>query len=78
VIFLLALTNIASVLPAKGRFNGVVEDPSAPTLRIAFTIAVMIFMFTGLTVHYWNYLWIFWGVCIGIRASLREFSIYQA
>ncbi|MDD1518771.1 MULTISPECIES: hypothetical protein [Bradyrhizobium] len=78
MIFLLALTNIASVLPVKRRFNGVMEDPSAPTLRIAFTIAVVMLMFTGLTVHYWNYLWIFWGVCIGIRASLREFSMYQA
>jgi hypothetical protein len=78
MIILLALTNIASILPVKGRFNGVVEDPSAPELRIAFTIAVVMLMFTGLTVHYWNYLWIFWGVCIGIRASLREFSMYRA
>lgn len=76
MIILLVLTNIASVLPVKSRFQGVMEDPSAPDLRIAFTIAVVMLMFTGLTVHYWNYLWIFWGVCIGIRASLRESSLY--
>lgn len=78
MIILLVLTNIASILPVRGRFNGVMEDPSAPELRIAFTVAVVMLMFTGLTVHYWNYLWIFWGVCIGIRASLREFSMYRA
>lgn len=78
MIILLVLTNIASILPVRGRFNGIMEDPSAPELRIAFTVAVVMLMFTGLTVHYWNYLWIFWGVCIGIRASLREFSMYRA
>lgn len=77
MVFLLVLTNVASVLPARCRFKRVMEDPSAPDLRIAFTVAVVILMFTGLTVHYWNYLWIFWGVCIGIRASLRESSMYQ-
>ncbi|MBB4395695.1 hypothetical protein [Bradyrhizobium sp. ERR14] len=76
MIFLLILTNIASILPVKKRFKGVMEDPSASGLRIAFTVAVVMLMFTGLTVHYWNYLWIFWGVCIGIRASLRESAMY--
>ena len=28
----------------------------------------------GLTVHFWNYMWIFWGICLGVRASLREWS----
>ncbi|MDF0494647.1 hypothetical protein [Bradyrhizobium yuanmingense] len=74
MVFLLLLTNITSILPSG--FKGVMEDPSAPGLRIAFTVAVVMLMFTGLTVHYWNYLWIFWGVCIGIRASLRESSMY--
>jgi hypothetical protein len=77
MVFLLVLANIGSLLPAKNRLKGEMEDPNAPNLRIAFTIAIVTLMFTGLTVHYWNYLWIFWGVCIGIRASLREFSMYQ-
>jgi hypothetical protein len=32
-------------------------------------------MFAGLTVDFWNYTWMFWGLCIGIRASLRELSM---
>ena len=44
-------------------------------MRTAFSLILVLFMFVGLTVHYWNYMWIFWGICIGIRASLREYSM---
>jgi O-Antigen ligase len=77
MIFFLALTNIASFLPTKNLPRGTREDGRLPDLRVGFTIVILMFMFTGLTVHYWNYMWIFWGVCIGLRASLREFSMYQ-
>ncbi|RXG91473.1 hypothetical protein [Bradyrhizobium vignae] len=78
MIFFLALSNIASFLPVRSNFRGTIEDTRLSDLRTGFTIAVAMLMFTGLTVHYWNYMWIFWGVCIGIRSSLREFSIYQS
>jgi len=29
----------------------------------------------GLTVHYWNSIWMFWGVVLGIRASLGELCL---
>lgn len=50
---------------------------AAPLTQAAtgFTMALMIFMFIGLTVHFWNYVWIFWGLCIGIRASVYEWSL---
>ena len=41
-------------------------------MRTGFTLVVVMFMFIGITVHYWNNVWIFWGICIGIRASLQE------
>jgi hypothetical protein len=44
-------------------------------MSTAFTIVLILLVFDGLTVHYWNFLWIFWGVCIGIRVSLRELSL---
>ena len=40
----------------------------------AFTMALVMFMFIGVTVHFWNYLLIFWALCIGVRASLGEWS----
>jgi hypothetical protein len=41
-------------------------------MRRAFTIVLLLFMLAGLTVHYWNYMLMFWGLSLGIRASLQE------
>ena len=44
-------------------------------MRHAFTLVLLMFMFTGLTVHFWKSMLMFWGLCLGIRASLRELAI---
>ena len=66
-IALLFLANIAACLPDRSP-----QSKPAQRMRLAFTIVLLMFMFTGLTVHFWNYMWIFWGLCLGIRASFRE------
>jgi hypothetical protein len=43
-----------------------------PRLATAFTLAIVLFILIGLTVHFWNALWLFWALCIGIRTSLKE------
>jgi multisubunit Na+/H+ antiporter MnhF subunit len=48
------------------------SSPRSPSLRTGFTLAVWVLMITGLTVHYWNMMWLFWGVCLGVRASMKE------
>lgn len=60
--------NVAAILPGR------VGDRSEYGIRMrtAFTLAILIFMLAGLTVHFWNYTWMFWGLCVGVRASLRE------
>ena len=70
-IAFLFLANVAALLPTKFANQGAV-DPYLVQMRTAFSLVLVIFMFVGLTVHYWNYMWIFWGICLGIRASLRE------
>ncbi|MDA9452684.1 hypothetical protein XI00_00020 [Bradyrhizobium sp. CCBAU 21359] len=70
VTILLIVLNLSAVLPVPGR------RPSG--IQTGFTIACMVFLFTGLTVHFWNYMWTFWGVCIGVRASLREWQMLGA
>ena len=70
---LLFLANIAALFPIKhstDRAGGSAMD----RMSTAFSLVLVMFMFVGLTTHYWNYMWIFWGICIGIRASLREYS----
>lgn len=70
VTILLIVLNLSAVLPVPGL---------RPTeIQRGFTIACMVFLFTGLTVHFWNYMWTFWGVCIGVRASLREWQLLGA
>jgi hypothetical protein len=73
-IAFLFLANIAALLPTKYSDNRA-GDSYLNQMRTAFSLVLVMFMFVGLTVHYWNYIWIFWGICLGIRASLREQSI---
>jgi hypothetical protein len=41
--------------------------------RTGLSLALFLYVFIGLTVHYWGALWMFWGLCIGIRASLEDY-----
>ena len=69
---LLLLTNLAAIWPMR-RTNRVRHANSFDArMSLAFTIVLLMFMFAGITVHFWNFMWMFWGLCIGIRASLRE------
>ena len=68
------LANIAAVLPVKHSTHQAGRS-YMDQMSTAFSLVLVMFMFVGLTTHYWNYMWIFWGICIGIRASLREYSM---
>jgi hypothetical protein len=70
----LFLTNLAAFFPTTNHNN----DFQLGQMCRAFTLVLLIFMFTGLTVHFWNFMWMFWGLCIGIRGSLRELSLERA
>jgi hypothetical protein len=50
-----------------------VEDHMA-RIRLGFSCAVVIVCVIGLTVHLWNSIWIFFSLCVGIRASFVEFD----
>ena len=74
-ISLLFLANVTAFLPAHEPFNSQVADPYMKRIRTGFTAALIMLMFIGLSVHYWSYIVIFWGLCLGLRASFREQSI---
>lgn len=76
IIPLLLLANISSFYGAR-RHRRASQDvylSYLSRLRTGFTLAVWVLMLAGLTVHYWNSMWLFWGVCLGIRAGLQENS----
>ena len=43
-------------------------------VRRGFSLAVSVFVLVGLTVHFWDTAWIFFFLCVGIRASFGERS----
>jgi len=73
VIFLL-LTNFASFFPSSQSPNIRACDIYLKSMSTGMTLAVMVLTLAGLTVHYWNTIWLFWGLCIGIRGSLQEWA----
>jgi hypothetical protein len=71
------LANLTAVLPVK-RYTRRAGRSYTEKMSTAFSLVLVMFALVGLTSHYWNYMWIFWGICIGIRASLREFSMSES
>jgi hypothetical protein len=45
--------------------------------RTGFSFAVILMALTGLTVHFWDAIWVFFSLCIGIRASFVELDGQQ-
>lgn len=74
-VVLLALTNLAAMLPVSR--TRIPDQNYVSQLRTGFTVTLVMFMFVGFTAHLWNYIWIFWGICVGIRVSLSEYSISE-
>ncbi len=75
MIAFLFLTNVASLWPVRQTSKNWTDDNFLVKMCSAFSMILVVFLLTAFTVHFWNYMWIFWGLCIGIRASLREQSI---
>jgi hypothetical protein len=71
---LLFLANVTAFWPTR-RSRMSRYDVFGQRMRLAFTTVLLLFIFSGITVHFWNYMWIFWGLCIGIRGSLRESTL---
>ena len=58
--------NMAAVWPAhRGRFGA--GDDFDQRMSLAFTIVLLLFVFSGITVHFWNYMWIFWACALALR-----------
>jgi hypothetical protein len=73
MVAFLFLANVTTLLPNKRM--GPIGDPFLERMRMALSVVIFMYMFVGMTAHYWNYMWIFWGTCLGIANSLREYSL---
>lgn len=77
VVALLVLVNLSTVVGSRARVRAS-QNSAIAHLNWGFSAAVIMYMLTGFTVHYWHFTWIFWGLCLGVRGSLREFSLGEA
>ncbi|WP_206605857.1 hypothetical protein [Rhodoblastus sphagnicola] len=73
IIPLLLLANISAYFGGAGkRGRQPPRDDDMQNLGTGFTLAIWVFMLVGLTVHFWNAMWLLWGVILGIRAGFKE------
>jgi hypothetical protein len=73
-VVLLLFLGILTACISGGQRNGDLLNLEMRRLRTGFSVVLAIFVFLGLTVHFWASIWLFWGLCIGIRASIAEYS----
>jgi hypothetical protein len=57
----------------SGSRNLLGADSFMGDMRTAFSLAVWTFATVGITVHFWDATWIFWSLCIGVRASIKQY-----
>jgi hypothetical protein len=75
MVVLFFVANLSASVPRQKRYSLDEDELFLERMKRAFTLALFMLMFAGFTVHFWNYMWMFWGICLGIRASLRELGM---
>ena len=70
-IILLLLTMLSPILSRRREST---LDPRMDNSQTGMSLAVITIGLIGLTVHFWNGIWLFMSLCIGIRASIREYA----
>jgi len=75
MIILLFLANLFACGIFGKKFNRRPIDHEILRSRTAFSLVLFLFVSLGITVHFWSSIWLFWGLCIGIRTSLEEYYL---
>lgn len=74
-VALLVMTNIASFSQLGSSFKSRTTDRYMDHLGTGSTLMLVVFLFVGVTIHFWNAPWSMWAFFIGIRASLKEYYL---
>jgi O-antigen ligase len=69
---LLFLMGMVATLPAPRLAAIRARDPFLDRMCTAVSLTLLTLMFASITVYFWNTLWLFSGLCIGMRVSLKE------
>ena len=60
------------------KFNSRLIKYDILQIRTAFSVVLFLYAILGLSVHFWGSIWMLWGLCIGIRASLEEYCLAKS
>ena len=76
VVVFLALATVTAGGGLGGKYRAaLLGNADIKQMRAGFSLALAMFAFVGLTVHFWDAIWMFWAFCFGIRASLEEYCV---
>lgn len=70
-VILLILTMFSPLLKKTQIFA---PDPNFHNIQTGFTLAIVAIGLIGVSVHFWDAPWLFFNLCVGIRASLAEYG----
>jgi hypothetical protein len=73
MVALLLLANVSACGALARKINRRLFSYELLRLRTGFSLVLFLFVYLGLTVHFWGAIWMFWGLCLGIRSSLEEY-----
>jgi hypothetical protein len=78
VVLLLLVATVTACVSIGRRGNVPSYDFDMRNMCTGLSLVLSMFVFIGLTVDFWDSLWMFWGMCIGVRASLLEYRQRRA
>jgi len=73
MVALLLLASLSACGVSTRKLNLRLASAAIVRARTGFSLALFLFAYLGLTVHFWGGVWMFWGLCLGIRASLEDY-----
>jgi hypothetical protein len=73
VVVTLLLLSLSVLIPVGGQAALRRREPLMDRFCIGMSMAVVLFDIIGLTVYFWNAIWLYYSLCLGIRASLKEY-----
>jgi hypothetical protein len=78
VVFFLLVATVTACVSIGRRGNAPLSDFDMRHMCTGLSLVLSMYVFIGFTVDFWDSLWMFWGMCIGVRASLLEYRQRRA
>jgi hypothetical protein len=72
MVVFLYLSAICAYLPVRGEQAIRRQNPLLDVRCTGFSLTLSTIMFISITVTFWNAVWLFFALCIAVRASLKE------